>query len=246
MTYSALAPFYDAIMWHVEYHEWVFLIEKIIKKFLPQKSVSIFEVGSGTGSLANSLKNHPYKFVCSDLNYNMSIIAKEKKLPVINADARFIPIKCKFDLVLFLYDGINYLQSLNEYKKLFLSVSSILPYGGLFLFDITTDTNSKRYFYDYYSWEEHNGSTIFRHSYYNDKKNLQFNDFTIFSPLNNSHDLFIKSEEQHIQKIFSTLQIESVIPKKIFKILGIWDNFSMLKHTKNSERIHFLLQKISQ
>jgi len=243
MTYSCLAPFYDDIMWHVDYEDWAQLIKKVVTQYYKRKKISLFEIGGGTGTLGNILKTYKYNYQGSDLSYEMASIANSKNHSFICADALSLPIKSQFDMVIFLYDGINYVKTLPDYKKLFTNVFSILKPGGLFLFDITTETNSKQFFSDYHSCEEFGGSTIFRSSYYIETKKLQCNDFQIFTPLQNAKSLYIKQSEKHVQKLFTPTQICSVIPEKLFTTIGVWDGFSMLKYTKHSERIHFLLQK---
>lgn len=243
MTYSSLAPFYDAIMLHVEYEDWAQLIRKIINLYFGRKKISLFEIGGGTGTLGKTLQSYKIDYQGSDLSYEMARVANRKNLSFLCADALSLPIKKKFDMILFLYDGINYLKTLSDYKKLFCNVFSLLEPGGLFLFDITTETNSQRYFTNYHSLDEISGSTIFRSSYYIASKKLQCNDFQIFTPLEKDASLFSKQCENHIQKLFTPTQICSVIPDNLFKIIGIWDEFSMLKYNKHSERIHFLLQK---
>ncbi len=242
MIYSSLAPFYDFIMNHVKYSKWINLIDSITKQFSKSRTTSIFEIGGGTGTLGWHLTKRGYIYNGSDISYNMARLAQTKRLSFLCADARFLPIKTKFDMIIFLYDGINYLQNLDDYKKLFLSVASCLTTRGLFLFDITTATNSFRYFFDHYDFQEFNECSIIRHSYFKPKQSLQINDFTIYSPVAANGSLYKKQTEHHLQKIVSPEQIEAIIPKKIFNCLGIWDGFSMHNFNDNSERIHFLLQ----
>ncbi|MDO5577576.1 MAG: class I SAM-dependent methyltransferase, partial [Fibrobacter sp.] len=158
------------------------------------------------------------------------------------ADCRHLPIKAKFDLVIFLYDGINYLQNLSDYKNLFEQVSSCLNNGGYFLFDITTETNSLRYFTDFLDYEDFGDYFYLRHSYYNKGNSKQHNDFTVFKKKNGSKD-YTKFEEHHIQKVFSPELIKKTIKSSNFTTIGIWDDFSFYKYSLNSERIHFLLRK---
>lgn len=242
MIYFALAPFYDFLMSHVKYYDWISLIESITLQFSKAQSTTIFEIGGGTGNLGIKLLEKGYTYTGSDISFNMSKQAKKKKLPFFCADACFLPVKIKFDLIIFLYDGINYLKNLHDYKKMFNDVSFCLNPGGLFLFDITTKVNSYRYFLDFLDYSEYQGSSIIRKSYFNLRNASQINDFTIFSPFLSENNLYTKQRESHVQKLFSTEQIKSTIPNTLFKCIGIWDGFSMKNYTKESERIHFLLK----
>lgn len=245
MPYESIAKYYDTLMSHVKYGEWITLINRVIKKYCGGKKISILELGAGTGTLGRKLVNREYGYCGLDISFNMIKLAHEKNLPVVCADACSLPLKNMYDMVIFLYDGINYFLSLQEYKKVFASVSRCLPEGGLFLFDITTETNSYRYFYDFNDIHEIDGSTILRHSYFNPEMFLQYNDFTVFTPVENMHPYYSREDEQHKQKIFTPVKIESAIPDDLFDCLGIWDGYSMKQFSKHSERIHFLLKKIS-
>lgn len=242
MKYQALAPVYDRLMNHVEYDEWFLLIRKILKKYCSVKKPSVLELGGGTGSLANYLKELDISYVGSDFSFSMCQQAQKKSFPFFCCDCRHIAVKKKFDLIIFLYDGINYLQSLQDYSQLFREVHHNLNDNGLFLFDITTESNSLRHFYDYLDFEEYDDVALVRHSYFDTELSTQFNDFTIFHKHNNS-DLFQKFNELHIQKVFPAKSIEEQIPASKFKILGIWDDFSFRKFSAKSERVHFLLKK---
>ena len=55
MKYDRLAPLYDRIMEHVNYDEWMSLIQRIIKKYCPVSRPSVLELGAGTGRLTRLL-----------------------------------------------------------------------------------------------------------------------------------------------------------------------------------------------
>jgi SAM-dependent methyltransferase len=242
VKYDALAPIYDRIMNHVEYDDWISLIERIFKKYLKKKNdISILELGGGTGILGKKLNELGFRYQGSDYSFCMAKQSLKRNMPFVCADARRIPFKKKFDCIIFLYDGINYLSSIEEYKVLFQEVAKCLIEGGVFLFDITTEFNSVNHFYDYQNFEEYSDYSVVRHSYYNEITTTQHNDFTIFNLQKDCAPLYRKYIEKHEQKVLPPQLIEETVPGKLFEVLGIWDEFSMRKYTPRSERIHFLL-----
>ena len=246
MNYSALASLYDRIMCHVRYDLWHNLIKKIFSNYFNYRNSqsSIFEIGGGTGSLAKMLIKSGYSYTGSDLSFKMCKEAQKKRIPFICANALNLPIKHRFSLVIFLYDGINYLGNIKEYTLLFQEVSKILVTNGLFLFDITTEKNSLTNFYNHVDAEDFGNSSYIRNSYYDKRKKRQYNDFTIFKAHRDNNMVYIKEYEYHIQKIFSVNEIVKSIPRRLFEIEGIWDNFTFNKYHPLSVRIHFLLKKI--
>ncbi len=183
MVYHALAPLYDRLMAHVGYHRWQELIEQVIHRYWSDSSPSILEIGAGTGLLGQRIRAAGYRYVASDLSPQMCAHARCRIPKVVCADGRQLPFRDtqRFDLALFLYDGINYLHDQDSYVRLFAQVHSLLSCGGLFLFDITTVFNSVNNFNEYVYADDLGDSFYFRHSYYNSLQCMQYNDFTIFT-----------------------------------------------------------------
>lgn len=241
MEYDNIATIYDTMMSHVEYRLWTRLIKKVILKYSNYKNPSILEIGGGTGTLASKLSKKGYEVITSDLSYNMLTFSKKKNNSPFCADVKNIPIKRSFDMIIFLYDGINYLKDKREYSKAFNEVYNLLSDDGLFLFDITTKFNSINNFMNIVDYEDHGDMTYIRHSYFNKKDSSQHNDFIVFNKNDNG---FNKSYDFHKQFVFDPLEVKSFIPNSLFQIEGIWDNFSTDIYNESSERIHFLLRKV--
>jgi SAM-dependent methyltransferase len=267
--YGALAPLYDRLMAHVGYHRWQDVVEQVIRRFGHSAKPSILEIGAGTGLLAQRLRGSGCRYVASDLSPDMCSQARTRVSQVVCADGRSLPFRSSayFDLVLFLYDGINYLIEKESWDRLFVEVYSRLSTGGLFLFDITTEFNSINNFSEYVDADDFDDCFYFRHSYYHALQSFQFNDFTIFRRRGetdahgaapdvnggsdshapkadcNESELYAKSLEHHKQKVFPVGVVRGFVPDSLFEVLGVWDNFSFKKYTPRSERVHFLLRK---
>jgi len=245
MQYDALAAIYDRLMYHVEYDEWIELIANVINRYGGCGNPKILEIGAGTGVVGSLLKGMGYDYIASDLSTSMCGVARRLRgLPVCAADARRLPFRQRFNAALFLYDGINYMMTLDEYRRLFASVYDVLLPGGLFLFDITTQENSLKHFVHYVDFDDYGDISYVRHSYYDDIRSIQHNDFTIYRLSDDHPPYYEKFIETHVQKIFSVQEIEKAIPKKRFEVLGIWDGFLFKKHSGKSFRIHFLLRRL--
>jgi len=113
--YHDFADFYDCMDTHanITYN----LIKKKIKKFHPNAK-SILEMACGTGKVINKLSRH-YDCWGFDASKQMIEKAKEKKKRVnfFIADMRTFNIKHKFDVIFCIFDSINHLLNLNEWKK---------------------------------------------------------------------------------------------------------------------------------
>jgi SAM-dependent methyltransferase len=186
---------YDRLMRHVEYDEWAALIRRVIGRFGESGSPDILEIGAGTGVVGERLSGFGYRYVASDLSFPMCREARARGLPTCAADARRLPFKKQFGMALFLYDGINYLFTANDYRKLFSSVYDALVPGGLFLFDITTRWNSVTHFSNYLDFEDYGDFCYARHSYFDAAESVQHNDFTIYRLVDDGADSSVSGDD---------------------------------------------------
>jgi len=228
-------------MSHVAYTEWVDLVQRVMRTYGRPGAVRVFEIGGGTGVLGGLLRGLGYRYQGSDLSPDMCRIARSRDLPFVCADGRALPVAGPYDLALFLYDGINYLETGEHYAALFREVHRILAPGGLFLFDITTQVNSRRYFHDTRESEDLGDAVYLRHSWYDETSETQHNDFVILAREPGSES-YRRSEERHCQWVPPPAAIRQRVPEALFETVGAWDGFSARPYGRGAERVHFLLR----
>jgi cyclopropane fatty-acyl-phospholipid synthase-like methyltransferase len=228
-------------MAHVEYRQWYTLIKKVIARYRPVPAPRLFEVGGGTGVLGRMLAADGCRYLGSDLSAAMCGLARARDLPFICADARRPPVTGPFDLIIFLYDGINYFGE-DDYERFFTEMHPLLDTGGLLLFDITTQYNSRMHFVDFLDYDEYDDAFYLRHSFYDARTGIQHNRFTIFLRESDGKG-YCKHHEHHHQLVLPVAAIKKRIPADLFSIVGIWDGYSFSRHTARSDRIHFCLKK---
>jgi SAM-dependent methyltransferase len=220
-SYQIIAPYYDWIMSHVDYTQWAEYILSLLKKYrcIPK---AILELGAGT---------------CSFLKTNRF---PAQAMAVVNALA--IPFKSRFDLCIMIYDSINYLLNEKEMEKCLREVHGALKHKGLFIFDITTEFNSKVFFQDDLEYEEKDDCAVIRQSWYDKKHKLQHNDFIYF--INTENETYKREQESHVQRIYTLSEMQKIIDRAPFVLKGLFDNFSLKTAGPQSERVHYVLQKI--
>ncbi len=135
-NYEMFADFYDDMMGDRSRN--VGIVEGLIKKGSP-KAYTVLELACGTGAILKGLSGE-YKVSGLDISKAMLVKAR-RKLP----RAKFytqsmagFSINEKFDVILCLFDSINHLLTLNEWKKVFVSAEKHLNKDGLFIFDMNT------------------------------------------------------------------------------------------------------------
>ncbi len=222
--YEAMAKYYDFLQQELDYNVWL----EFYQQNREPGTISVLEVGCGTGKFAQMLDLDEINYDGFDLSPAMIEVANEKQLNAnfFVGDARTFSSEKQYDLIICFMDTINYLTSENDLKKAFSHAANNLKPGGKMLFDIHQEDNLEN-FADYYelgyiddlqySWL----STVT-----NERQKLVSHNFEF-----TQNDETIK--EIHKQKIESVEYYQRII-KKNFKINAI---------TSDDYRHYFVIEK---
>lgn len=231
-------------MRHVNYRYWAHHLTKLFKKAdFPVQNV--LDISCGTGSLLLNLTKFDLRVAGLDESASMVKIAcaksREKNLclPIWCGSMVDFKVKNDFDAVVSTYDSMNYCLDLRACSAAIVNAASALRKGGLFVFDICTERNSRRYFQNHTDQEETDEFSYIRQSFYEHKKSIQVNEF--FISLNSNSDIVF--HEIHKQKIYRIDEIMSIIPLDVYEIVGVYDGFSLRTGSEKSDRIYFVLRK---
>jgi cyclopropane fatty-acyl-phospholipid synthase-like methyltransferase len=101
----------------------------------------VLELACGTGSVLKQLDSD-YDVTGVDLSERMLEIAARKvpHVRLIRADMTEVALEEQFDVVLCVYDSINHLLQFAEWEAVFDRARAHLDDGGLFIFDVNTET----------------------------------------------------------------------------------------------------------
>ena len=246
--YEVLADIYDFVMRHVDYVEWADYVEEVFGRFsrgaTPQRVV---EVACGTGTMALELATRGYLVHGMDLSQAMVEQARAKaarfrepgaQKPTFSVrDMRDLPEDAA-DAALCLYDSINYCLEPEDLRAAIAGLVRLVRPDGLCIFDVTTETNSLRYFADSSYHERGKGFFYERHSQYDRKSRIQTNSFT-FRMTGEERE----TSERHVQRIYPLEDVLAAVDTDSCYILGAYDDFTLDPADDESERVHVILQK---
>jgi ubiquinone/menaquinone biosynthesis C-methylase UbiE len=238
--YEKLAVIYDQLMDHVDYRTWSHYILNLIARANIKVHTAV-DLACGTGNfLVHLCKSFPDLHGC-DLSEAMIREARKKreldKITIFINDARFIALQnTSMNAVLLLYDSLNYLTDVSMLNKTLSEIYRILTPGGLFIFDVVSEKHCSKYFADYHENEFWHQAGYSRHSFFDQKKSIQYNNFRII--ING-----ITYLEQHIQKVYSTDFLVHSLQANSLEVVDIFEEFSFEKVKETTERMHFLCQK---
>ncbi len=238
--YSMLSLYYDDVMAHVDYMEWADYALRVASKF-DNNIKTVSDLACGTGTLAFEIAKRGYTVTGIDGCKEMVNEAKNTDIPVswkvkfYTGDLRSSPPIKDQDLVLCLYDSINYLLEESDLEQFFKVVKNVVKKEGLLLIDCSTERNSLNYFDGYNDSELIGDAVIRRNAYYSVDDRIQHNEFEII-PESGTEIYY----EHHRQRIWPIEYISYCLETNGFQILGIYDKYSIDPGSENSDRVHFI------
>lgn len=241
--YTFLADYYDEVMKDVDYPAWAEYIDDLIQNHHPNAE-TIHELSCGTGSILIELDQFGvYQLSGSDKSASMVEKASTKTdqflsdLHFFTDDYLEIRNNSKYDIVLSVFDSLNYILDIQDFRNLFRSVEQIIAPNGYFIFDFTTPEHSLASieWLDNEKIYSESGVRIIRRSSYDIKSCLHKNHISVFS-LENEAEVPI-GEEIHIQRAYTLDQIREVIHDHNWKIEAAYGDFELSEATSSSHRI---------
>jgi len=242
--YSRLASIYDYVMRHVDYVHWADYMALLFTRheLAPDR---VLDLACGTGSLALEFRRRGYRIAGADGCQDMLRVAEEKSrkagydIPFFHRNLLDLNGLPRSEGVLCLYDSLNYLMTLEDISTVLREAWEVVAPGGVFIFDVCTETNSLRYFRDMKEKDRGEGFSYTRHSFYED--GVQFNRFEIH--FEDTQEVVC---ELHQQRIYPLSEIERVIADSPFEQKDAYDGFGLTRPGETSDRVHFVLRRLAQ
>ncbi len=248
--YTKLANIYDSVMEDVNYDLWGDFIDAIIREHYPGAK-NVLELACGTGSLSLSLDElDSYNITATDKSDAMIEQARRKnKEGLCNVLFRvmdFLNIEPDqtYDIVVSIFDSINYLQTPEQIQQFLKETQKVLHPQSLLIFDFTTPKNSIRAI-EYLNNEE--GYTpdnyrFFRKSTYDPSTQIHKNEFKIEKLSADQEGVVEQFREVHKQKIYTLPQMLDIIDQSEYRIVAKYGDFDMSDANEKSLRITMVLQ----
>jgi SAM-dependent methyltransferase len=145
-AYGDFARYYDYLGWDKFARSAATRLRSFIR-LQGGKYGKALDFACGTGELEKLLKDTGIRFTGVDASPGMLKVARRKCPGVrfILSDVGQVRLKRKFDLVLFLFDSANHMNSLSHLRRVFKNAHRHLRPGGYFIFDILTESGLERW-----------------------------------------------------------------------------------------------------
>jgi len=251
VAYDIFAPYYDHYMKHVDYDKWTDKILELYALHTSAKLKDVLELACGTASISERLVQKGYSVTASDRSVEMIKYAgqKKNKPKLIQADMTSELPANSYDMIILVFDSINYLLTNKEISTMFNNVHLALRKNGVFIFDISTYKNSQDNFKDYINLDETNDHMLIHQADFDSDNRLQKTKLTIFKRSDNH---YIRMDEEHLQRVYSVQEILALSEKSSLNCVGIYSlfypknllkiNYRKLDHQYS--RLFFVLKKL--
>ena len=245
-TYMEFSRVYDMFMDNIPYDKWH---EHILKLLLEQniKDGIVADLGCGTGTMTELLAKSGYDMIGIDSSAEMLEKAMDKRyasgldgILYLNQDM------CDFELygtvgaIISVCDCINYILDEEDVKHIFRLVQNYLDFGGVFIFDFTTEKKYLDIKDVTIAENREDGSFIWENTYYEDEKINEY-ELTLFLP--DGEGKYDKYCEIHEQRAYTPKEIESYLKEAGLKVLKMSDDYSDDDINEDSKRIVVVAQK---
>lgn len=241
--YSGFAGVYDKLMEDVPYDKWIENINSILSEE-GLKPKTVLELACGTGTLCVKISEMGYNVTGIDISEEMLTIAKNKslmkrqKIEFLNQDISDFQVTKKFDLIISLCDGINYIVDKMDIENLFERVYENLNDDGIFIFDISSYYKLKNVLGNNNISEADEDVAFIWENYFDDENNILEFDLSIFIE---SNGIYKRYNEEHVQKAYKVSDLEKIYNKNFFAFKIFDEEFEDIND--ETERIFFALKK---
>lgn len=217
---QGFAALYDTIMENADYDGWFNYIYKIIEE-KGIKGKDVLDLGCGTAEISIRFKKKGYSVLGVDISDEMLAIAGEKidsaglEIPLAVHDMRNFKLPVGFDIVVSLFDTVNYLNSTKELEKCMKSVYSHFDREGVFIFDVVTENMMDEMFPGGSFVDDREDLTLIWSREHDEENGLEEITTTFFVKEKNGK--YRRVDDYYTKKIFTEDEIRDAAEKAGFK-----------------------------
>ncbi len=264
MPFGEIAPYYDILMKRINYSGWVRYLGEIFERFRikPRK---ILDLACGTGVPTLLLARQGYEIIGLDNSEEMLKVAQKKaecripnskfRIPKwVLGDMRDFKIPERVDVVISLFDSLNYLLEEEDLRKAYSSVLNVLEEGGYFIFDMNTNFGFSQYWSKGSEVREEDGLLSIWRNNYNRERKIARLELTLFvqspsyPPLIKGDKgglIYRRMDEVHEERGYPPKEIERLLKEAGFQEIHIFKHLQFQRSTRSTNRVMVVAKKDS-
>jgi SAM-dependent methyltransferase len=220
------------------------LLKDIIGETLPDRA-KVLDLCCGTGQLAKVLTDKGYQVTGIDGSREMLRYAKENA-PAAEftvADARSFKFPPTYNAVFSTFNSLNHILKLEELLRTFKNVRKCLVSGGIFIFDLSTESHFKKHWKNHKEIKETLDCFYAIHNDYNPEERLALFHCTIFRHKTGNWQ---RSDITVEETFYPAAEVKSSLKKAGFSDIRAYSfsrEHGLQQPTRNSFQIFYYARK---
>ena len=242
-AFGAVAPFYDRVMAHVPYDDWVEYVELLVRHWRCGGGAAL-DVACGTGAVGLGLAAAGRRVLGVDVSAPMLAVGRAK------AAAAGLPMSfCRqdmsalglasgaFDLAVCLFDSLNYLLESEQLPATMRGVCGALGRGGLFIFDLNTEYALEQELFTQQDLGPEAPVRLNWRSRFDRATRLSTVDMEFYL------DDGTTVTETHRQRAWSPREVRAAVQAAGLKTLAVYDAYSFELPRRDSDRVFYVCRR---
>lgn len=246
--YEGFSRLYDRVMAHVGYEQWADYVEQLLARH-GGRARHVLDLACGTGSSSLPFVRRGYRVTGVDRSRAMLERAREKAareglaIDFLAGDMRdlaavFGPRPPRFDLVICLYDSLNYVLALDELEAVCRGVECLLAPGGHFIFDVNsahrlTSTPETTTFF-----EEDDMALVWENSYDRDRRIWQA---VLTGFIREADGRWQRFREVHRERAYTEAELGQACAAAGLAVQGLYAAFGTDPPAADTPRIYYVV-----
>ena len=243
--YDALAMYYDTMQSDMDPVAWADFIAMLIKRHSSRKTVSVTDLGCGTGSVTIELANKGFDMTGIDSAEEMLSQASSKE----GADKVFwsaqditdFDIGGKTDCFISTLDTVDHITDGPVLEKLFANVGSLLEDGGLFIFDAITEHHLESTLSDNVFYEDYDDFTLLWLNGYDKETKTNTAELTLFALTDEG--LYERFDGELVEKYYPAEFFIEAARKAGMELIATYGELKDRSPEEDEERIFYVFGK---
>lgn len=246
-SYEEFAAYYDRLMADVDYTAWSNYLVELLQSNGVLPGEALLDCACGTGEMTLRLYRAGYKMTGSDASERMLDVAAQKarkagaKIAFVQQKLQKMSVHKPVRAITCACDGVNYLLSRNEVLSFFQGANRALKDEGLLLFDVSSAYKLSQVLGGQTFGEDEAECTYLWQNCFDPETNLLEMRLAFFTP--DTKGTYQRFDERHIQRAHAQKELEDLLKKAGFSLLGVYDAFTKHEPKDSSERIQFVARK---
>ncbi|MCM1308525.1 MAG: class I SAM-dependent methyltransferase [Butyrivibrio sp.] len=245
-AYTVFAKVYDKFMTEIPYGDWADMICGRLK----ERGIAdgaLLELGCGTGSFLALMAKKGYEAAGIDASPDMLKQARRKaaraglRVRLDCQDMRALEASRLYRAAVSVCDSVNYLRDTFDLQSAFKGVGAALERGGLFIFDMKTESFYKSLGSSVYTDENEAGRYVWENDYDGELKD---NFYAITFYLKAPFGLYRRYTEEHVQHAFTEEEVRECAAESGFAVEGVYGMDLQSPPDWNAERVYYILERI--